>query len=376
MARDRGSVLLLGSVARPEDGWTVEDVFRRCAGTLGEHVSMLPDGELDDRSQWITYIARHAYGPHPDLVTLSRHTFEDWKPRHYDDQWRVTVRDGVQKIRFERIGYADEAKRSFEVFRRLRDEGVIPRGVRFLIALPLTESAVRAFVGNARDFEILWRGYNEAIGRELAGISDGIPHEDLAIQWDLARETAAVEGLEFNFPSADLEELPAAGMERYLRALEELSPHVPDDVWLGLHVCYGSLQHREGESPDGAHFAPIGDLGVAVEMLNRGSGACGRRVDFVHMPVQLADLRDEFYMPLEDLEVGAARVYLGLVDLSDGVEGALQRIEVARRYLPDFGVATPCGWGRRPPSQKPESLIDLNRRVAEAAASHEPFQDQ
>ncbi len=79
--RDNGAVLLVGSIARPEDGWTVEDVFRHSAESLGPYVSMLPDGEIGDRSTWITYIARHVYYGHPDLVTLSRHTFEDWKPK-------------------------------------------------------------------------------------------------------------------------------------------------------------------------------------------------------------------------------------------------------------------------------------------------------
>jgi hypothetical protein len=368
MSADHGTVLLVGSVARPEDEWNVEDVFRRCADGLGGHVSMLPDGELDDRSQWITYIARHAYSKHPDLVTLTHHTFEDWRPRGYGDQWKFAVKDGVEQVRFPKIGYADEAKRSYEVFRRLRDEGVIREGTRFLVALPLSESAVRAFVTSGHDFELIWEGYNEAIARELTEIAAAIPHDELAIQWDLARETAAVEGIEFNFEDADLTRLPADPLERYAAALAELSPPIPDGVWLGLHVCYGSLQHKEGESPDHAHFLPLESLEVAVRMLNRGVEACGRRVDFVHFPGRFEDgARDDFYAPLERLDVRGARVYIGLIDLWDGVAGALERIETARRHLPEFGYATACGWGRRPLSQSPEELIELNREVAETA---------
>jgi len=347
-------------------------VFRGSAEILGGHVSVLPDGEIGDRSTWITYIARHTYCRHPDLVTLSRHTFEDWKPKHYDDQWRFAVREGVNDIRFTQIGYGDEAKRSYEIFRRLREEGVIPAGIRFLVAYPLTESAVRAFFENARDFELVWRAYNEAVTRELRDLASSIPHEDLAIQWDLARETAAVEGLEFNFQNAELRSLPPDPMERYCQALAELSAGIPEDVWLGLHVCYGSLQHKEGKSPDSAHFVPIRDLGVAVDMLNEGVKACGRRVDYVHMPVQLSEMRDAFYAPLERLEVGDARVYIGLLDTSDGVDGALRRISLARQHLRSFGVATPCGWGRRPLSQKVGELLNLNRDVAEAAQKLPP----
>ena len=108
---------------------------------------------------------------------------------------------------------------------------------------------------------------------------------------------------------------------------------MPEGAWLGLHVCYGSLQHRAGESPDSAHYTPIRDLGTGVRMLNRGVVACGRRVDFVHMPVQLADQRDGHYAPLDDLDVGDARVYLGLIDTSDGLDGALARIEPSPEQL-------------------------------------------
>lgn len=39
---------------------------------------------------------------------------------------------------------------------------------------------------------------------------------------------------------------------------------------------------------------------------------------------------------------GNARVYLGLIEPSDGVAGALGRLEVAHRHLEDFGLATAC----------------------------------
>jgi methionine synthase II (cobalamin-independent) len=364
--RDEGKVLLVGSVARPEDGWSVEDVLRHAAGTLGEYVTMLPDGEIGDRSTWINFIARRVFPGHPDLITTSRHTYEDWKPSGYGDLWRVTVRDGVDSIHIDKIGYADEAKESYATFTRLRDEGVIPNHVRFMVALPLTESGTRGFVNNARDFEILWAAYSDALGREIADIVESIPPSDLTIQFDLARETAAVEGLEFQFPNADLKTLPSDPLERYCHALSELAPAVPADVWLGLHVCYGSLEHKEGESPDSGHYVPIKDLGTAVKMLNAGARACERQVDFAHAPVQFAEgLNDSHYAPLSDLDIGGARLYLGLVDSSDGVEGALARADVAQRHLSDFGVGTACGWGRRPLSESVEGLLELEERVAE-----------
>jgi hypothetical protein len=364
---DDGKVLLVGSIARPDDGWTIEDVFRRTAAALGPFVSMLPDGEVGDRSRWIQFIARHAYYGNPDLISTTRHTYEDWQAKSYDDLWKFKVKDGVTKIHLKKIGYAEEAKRSYEIFRALREQGVIPAGTRFLVAYPLTESGVRAFVGTAKDYEIMWEAYNDAVRRELEDLAASIPHRDLAIQWDLARETMMIEGAKFSFPDDQLSRIPADPMERYCRALSELCPAIPADVWLGLHVCYGSLKHQPGGSPDGAHAVGIKDLSVGVSMSNEGSAAAGRRVDYVHMPVQLSDFSDNHYAPLGRLEIGSARVYLGVIDPTDGLSAALQRIEIARRHLPDFGIATACGWGRRPLSEKISDIIALNREVAEAA---------
>ena len=367
MAVDEGKLLLVGSIARPEDGWTVEDVLRNSAEAVGPYVSMLPDGEIGDRSTWIQFISRRVFPDHPDLITTSRHTVDDWKARGYGDLWRVTVPEGIDSITIDKIGYADEAIESYETFKKLRDEGVIPEGVRFMVALPLTESSTRGFVGNARDFEILWDGMTGALANDIAAICAAIPHEDLAIQWDLARETAAVEGVEFEFSSSDLKVLPKDPMERYCHALTQLSPAIPEDVWLGLHVCYGSLEHKEGESPDGGHYVPIKNVGVGVDMINQGVKACKRSVEFVHTPIQFAKgLEDEHYEALKDLDIGDARVYLGLIESSDGVEGATARMEVAQRHLKDFGLATACGWGRRPLSQTVDSLLHLERDVADA----------
>jgi hypothetical protein len=364
--RDHGKLLLVGSIARPEDGWDVEDVLRNSAQTVGSYVSMLPDGEIGDRQLWINFIARRVFPGHPDLITTSRHTYEDWKPRTgYGDLWRVKVRDGIDSVKIDRIGYVDEALESYATFTRLRDEGAIPAGVRFMVALPLTESGTRGFVDNARDFEILWAAYRDALIQEIQELAAEIPPDDLAIQWDLARETAAIEGVEFQFPDADLRELPQDPLQRYCHALGELAPAIPEPTWLGLHVCYGSLEHREGESPDSGHYVPIKDLGVAVEMLNAGVRACRRRVDFVHAPVQFAKgLEDAHYRPLQELDIGDARVYLGLIDISDGVAGATARTDVARRYLADFGLGTACGWGRRPLSESVTDLLQLERDVA------------
>jgi hypothetical protein len=39
-------------------------------------------------------------------------------------------------------------------------------------------------------------------------------------------------------------------------------------------------------------------------------------------------------------------IYLGHTHVSDGLEGANKRIELARKYVTKFGVATACGFAR------------------------------
>lgn len=48
--------------------------------------------------------------------------------------------------------------------------------------------------------------------------------------------------------------------------------------------------------------------------------------------------------------------YLGLVHHTDGVEGRRQRMETASRSVSDYGIATECGWGRRPKATLPALL--------------------
>jgi hypothetical protein len=165
MVADRGDVMLVGSVVIPQDALDAAGVLGLCGPKLGGHVSMLPDGEAGDRYYWINYIARHTYNSHPDMVTISRHTFEDWQP------------DG-------KLGLQDHWK-SYEAFTRLRQAGEIAPGTRFKVALPAPESATRPFIDTAPNFEILYDAYIDVVGREIDEIYAAIPHEDLTIQWDI-----------------------------------------------------------------------------------------------------------------------------------------------------------------------------------------------
>jgi hypothetical protein len=73
-----------------------------------------------------------------------------------------------------------------------------------------------------------------------------------------------------------------------------------------------------------------------------------RRVDYIHLPVIPTHGLDD-YAVFKDLQLPAsAELYLGLINLADGLEGAKQRIAMAEKIIPSFGVASFCGLGRPP----------------------------
>ena len=85
------------------------------------------------------------------------------------------------------------------------------------------------------------------------------------------------------------------------------------------------------------------------------------------MPVPRDRDDDAYFRPLADLDPGGARVFLGLVHHTDGLDGLKRRLATAPRHLDASGVATECGFGRRPPEQVP-ALLELHRRARDLLA--------
>jgi len=87
---------------------------------------------------------------------------------------------------------------------------------------------------------------------------------------------------------------------------------------------------------------------------------------WVHMAVP-RDRDDEAYFePLDGLAIADAELMLGLLHLTDGIDGAQRRIAAAEHTTADFGLATECGFGRRPLDTIPD-LLDLHADAARRA---------
>ena len=266
--------------------------------------------------------------------------------------------NGVGHI--DSLGYPAEAKASYDIFCRLRNEGVIPEGVRFQQSLPFPDDAVRLYTSNANSMSRMVDAYLDVMHRDVAELCKLIPHDDLVIQWDVNWETIAIEHGD-HFPGEPPLHFKPEGdaMQRFERYLRELNNNIPDEVVVGLHLCYGDMHHR--------HFKDPQDLSTSVKMANKAIDVSPHNINFVQMSVPRHRNDDAFFEPLQDLKKSDTTIYAGLVHYTDGVEGCISRLEAFKRhYNGPTGVSTECGLGRRPDDQDLRTLLQIHHDVAAA----------
>jgi hypothetical protein len=338
---------LVGSIPLQD----AEAVFRAATGALGGHLERVPDGETGDRSTWIAWQAQHLLA-HPQFEV------EPPPPGQYAPLPRFRLRDGVEasEVTFPRgIGYATAAIESYEVFSRLKAEGVIPEHVRFQVSLPTPLAPVTQFIAPGHQ-AIVEVPYERQLLRELEQIAARVPSGELAVQWDVAIEMGMWEGLGGLFATW-FEPVREGIVDRLVRCAEA----TPDDVEMGFHLCYGDFGHE--------HFAEPADAANLAALSNQLTERISRRIDWIHLPVPRGRSDDAYFAPLANLRLHPdTKLYLGLVHMTDGREGAERRIAAARTAVGAFGVATECGFGRRPP-ESVRPLLDLHADVAAPVVS-------
>lgn len=338
--RASSDLLLVGSLPVPTGPGAAtteltERTLRAAAPLFGDRVFALPDGEAGPRGAWVAFDRTTLLEPHPDVEVIAPTASPTGRARHAYDTARLTVREGVSGIRFDSWARVPETVASYEVFRRLRAEGLVPPGVRFQVGLPFPSSV---FTGafkdrHARDWTIVGPALEDLYRRSLEELLAAVPADDLALQWDVCYEVLDLEGV-LAWTSAD-------AWERFAGPVSRLLPAVPEDVLMGVHLCYGTF-------PEWPMYEAR-DMGLIVRMANHAVAHAGRPVDWLHLagPRYLRSEDDAFFAPLADLRAPDTRVYLGIVLPVDGEPGLRRRHATASRHLADFGVAMYCGFGRQ-----------------------------
>jgi hypothetical protein len=343
-------LLLVGSL--PAD--STDAALRDGAELFGDLVFALPDGETGRRAAWVGYERERLVRPHPDVETVATTESPTGRPRHAYETPVFKIRVGVTELHWDSWARIDDAIASHERFRALREEGVVPAGVRFQVGLPFPSSALNGFKADfAGDYPIAAKGFAELVARELDRLTSAVPPSELAIQWDVCYEVLDIEGV--------VAWMGDGAWERFADAVSTLTPLVPEEVLLGYHFCYGTF-------PDWPMYEPR-DMSLMVRMANHAVAHSGRSVDWVHMagPKYLRSEDERFFSPLADLRAADARIFLGIVLPVDGVAGVRRRQATAARFLDDFGVAMYCGFGRQPGADGHETMRE-HRAVALAAS--------
>ena len=345
-ARVTSDLLLVGSL--PAD--SAERALRAASELFGDMVFALPDGETGARAAWVGYEREQLVRPHPDVETVAVTDSPTGIPRHAYETPVFRIRDGVTELHWDSWPRIDEAIASYQLFSTLREEGVIPAGLRFQVCLPFPSSALNGFKADfASDYPVAERGFEDLVARELVRLTGEIPAADLAIQWDVCYEVLDLEGV--------LAWTADGAWERFTGPVARLTPLIPEEVLVGYHLCYGTF-------PEWPMYEAR-DIGLLVRMANHAVAHSGRTVDWLHMagPRYLRSEDDSFFRPLSELSAGDTRVYLGIVLPVDGIPGLKRRHETASRYLTDFGVAMYCGFGRQPGTDGMETMREHARVV-------------
>jgi hypothetical protein len=343
MPRD---IYLVGSVPLAN----ARTVFETVSAAFGSRIKRIPDGETGERINWVFW-QEALFAGHP-AFERSDSDFQLHATSGKTHRYRLKPGLSVRDVQFDNIFYADVAIGSYRTFAALKAEGKIAPGAKFQVDLVPAHSVIWLFVDEDLHAAID-PIYNAAVKREIDKLAAAIPHGELAIQLDVASAVfARLERGDVSSYGATKTEM----FDTFSRILIDLGNHVPKDIELLYHFCYGDAGHR--------HVVEPTDMGDMVELANRLSAGIARTIELIHMPVPRDRSDDAYFEPPKKLKLRPeTELCLGLVHYTDGIEGTRKRLATAEKFVRNFSIGTECGFGRRDPTTIPELL----RIHAEAA---------
>src|SRR5262249_51966283 len=154
-------VHLVGSVALD----SVPEVLSTAGKLLGRRLDRIPDGEPGGRRHWINWqlpLLRASAYLEPVPGTSAGGNFSATLP----------LPEGVkaEDVRFGELGYAREARPSYEDFLKARRAGDVAANTKFQVALP-TPLAVIGSYCPGEDMLDIERAYERAMVGEVAAIA-------------------------------------------------------------------------------------------------------------------------------------------------------------------------------------------------------------
>ena len=146
------SIHLVGSIAMDD----CEQVFREISAELGPYLDKIPDGETGERARWI-YFQRTMLMEHPAMEidpTVPELALHQWDGKLLRSLPLLRFRENINPDEVEfATGYDKAAEYSYGVFKRLREEGVIPCRSPF----PGMPAHTHGQLLHVRQPQVLWR---------------------------------------------------------------------------------------------------------------------------------------------------------------------------------------------------------------------------
>ncbi len=350
------SVLLVGSVPLKP----AREVFRCASKHLSGLMTRFPDGEQVGwlPGVWQRMAQNPALEPTRKVALVGARNSTDFFRKLAIQYYGVRPEHKKRGLTLGPYGIAQNAIESFKQFKQMKDAGEIPSDSRFQATIPGPLDC--AFVVELAKEE-LFPLAEEATAYEVAAVIEAIPANDLAIQIDLAFE---VELEEYQRRPQDFDMPVYEGVDWTLddqaTVVANIANRIPPQIELGFHLC--SIWHIDQSKGQ--------DNNVHVDWCNALSKKITRPIGYIHIPtIPEHDVAD--FAPLRGLKLHPeTKLYLGVIHMDDGIEGAARRITAAATVIPDFGVAAFCGLAQpsRQEAARPhtvEEIFELHRKVAE-----------
>jgi len=345
-----------GSVNLPD----AETVMREISARVPRGVRRMTDGETGERNYWIQFQVQR-FASIPELEQIATHIAyetDDSAP----EMLRFKLADGASAdaIQWGDLGYASAYEQSFERFAALQRDGTIGADVRFQMQYPTPLAPIATTIA-PEDLVAVTASYERALFADLDRALRDLPHDRIAVQWDVAVEFGLLEG--------GFGEEARASIADLLPGLVRCVDQVPADVPTGMHLCYGDYGHQ--------HFRQPESLERQVQLVNMIVAAAVRPVNWFSFTVPQARKDDAYFEPLDQLRVGPeTELYFALVpyypdDQPAGTaEEQERRIDTHLAESPtgarEWGICTECGMGRVAPGDVAK-LLDVHRELLAAA---------
>ncbi len=345
--------LLVGSLPFNDEA----TCMARALDLLGTHLYCLPDGEIGDKTPsfpkgnriaWVVYAI--------EKLTEDSDNWEVVKQPIRGDDGMAATYDDFQKLRprrspadmpqHVRLGYDDYFRRSYPVFKHLRQQHNLP-ALRFQMGVPTGFAMGFAFAS-----PVTWLRYtyafNTVIAREV-NAARAEAGDDLLVQIEVPPELYAAY------------KLPAPLMGLALRPILDLLGKITLGTRIGMHLCLGDFHNEALVHPR--------TLGKMVAFSNKLVAAwpAQHTMAYVHYPFAEGlvppSVEAGYYAPLKNIHLPSeTRFVAGFVHEKrtlDENRHILDSIETARGQAVD--VACSCGLGRR----TPETATELMQRMAQ-----------